>query len=100
MYCPFEILEAFIDIARPNTHRDLETCGILAGREINKEGDLLVDTLILPRQEGHVDHCFMTDELGLFEAQIDRKVMTLGWIHTHPSYVSFTILSNNNNNKT
>lgn len=30
----------------------------------------------------------MIDELGLFEAQTERKVMTIGWIHSHPSYVS------------
>jgi len=27
-------------------------------------------------------------EMELFEAQISNKVMTLGWIHTHPQFVS------------
>jgi hypothetical protein len=29
----------------------------------------------------------MTDELSLFETQINQKVMTIGWIHSHPTYV-------------
>ena len=36
-----------------------------------------------------MDHCFMTDELSLFEVQIHRKLMTIGWIHSHPSYDLF-----------
>lgn len=31
-----------------------------------------------------MDHCYMTDEVGMFEAQIAHKVMTIGWIHSHP----------------
>ena len=35
----------------------------------------------------------MTDEgeIELFEAQMANSVMTLGWIHTHPQFVSFFI---------
>jgi STAM-binding protein len=87
VYCPTEILEAFIDLSRSNTDKSVETCGILAGREVNKGDSLLIDALIIPIQEGYVDRCLMTDELSLFEAQIDRKVMTIGWIHSHPTYV-------------
>lgn len=53
-------------MASDNTSRAVETCGILAGIEID-EG-YLINTLIIPKQEGYVDHCFMSDELGLFEA--------------------------------
>eukprot|EP00347_Sterkiella_histriomuscorum_P022455 403338424 len=87
MYCPLEIVEAFIQIANINTAKKLETCAILAGSEMNDA--LIIDTLIIPSQEGHVDHCYMTDEIQLFEAQIEHKVMTLGWIHTHPQYSLF-----------
>jgi STAM-binding protein len=31
----------------------------------------------------------MTDEISMFEAQIAHKVMTIGWIHTHPQYDLF-----------
>jgi len=86
VYCPFEIIESFIKIAKTNTDRKLETCAILAGSEMN--GSLIIDTLIIPTQEGHTDHCYMTDEIQLFEAQIAHKVMTIGWIHTHPQFVN------------
>ena len=48
-------------IAKTNTDRKLETCAILAGSEMN--GALIIDTLIIPTQEGHTDHCYMTDEI-------------------------------------
>ena len=60
----------------------LETCAILAGTE--DENQFVINTLIIPKQEGHQDHCFMTDDMSLFEAQIKYSVITIGWIHTHP----------------
>ena len=30
----------------------------------------------------------MIDEMELFEEQLKLDVMTLGWIHTHPQFVS------------
>ena len=92
VYCPTEILEAFIDLSRSNTDKSVETCGILAGREVNKGDSLLIDTLIIPLQEGYVDLCLMTDELSLFETQINQKVMTIGWIHSHPTYVRIILI--------
>lgn len=88
--CPLEIIDSFIRLSQANTQSKLETCAILAGNE--KSGELVIDTLIIPKQEGHQDHCFMTDEIELFEAQINHKVMTIGWIHTHPQYVSNFII--------
>ena len=93
VYCPTEILEAFIDLSRSNTDKSVETCGILAGREVNKGDSLLIDTLIIPLQEGYVDRCLMTDELSLFETQINQKVMTIGWIHSHPTYVRIILIN-------
>jgi STAM-binding protein len=72
----------FIRIANMNTSTKIETCAVLAG--IEKDNTLIIDTLIIPKQEGHTDHCYMTDEVGMFEAQISASVMTIGWIHTHP----------------
>ena len=88
VYCPLDIIQGFIDNAKENTLHDIETCAILAGREISKDS-LIIDTLIFPEQKGYVDHCYMTDELSLFETQIQRKLMTIGWIHSHPTYDLF-----------
>ena len=32
--------------------------------------------------------CSMDDEVELFECQIAEELMTIGWIHTHPQFVS------------
>jgi STAM-binding protein len=77
-----EIINDFLQIAKLNTEIKIETCAVLAGRE--EEGYFLISHLIVPRQEGAQDHCYMTDEIQMFEAQIQHNVITLGWIHTHP----------------
>lgn len=66
VYCPLDIIQGFIENAKENTLHEIETCAILAGREISKDS-LIIDTLIIPEQRGYVDHCYMTDELSLFE---------------------------------
>jgi STAM-binding protein len=88
MICPLELVEDFIRIADANTLRKIETCAILAGNE-RKDGTLVIDTLIIPKQHGAHDHCYMTDEMEMFQTQIENNVMTLGWIHTHPQYSLF-----------
>lgn len=85
--CPLDIIVEFLKIAHVNTSIKVETCALLCGRE---EADrFIISHLVVPRQEGHSDHCFMTDEIGLFEAQIEHNIITLGWIHTHPQFDIF-----------
>jgi len=82
--CPIDIVAQFLKLSYANTQAKIETCAILAG--IEKDGSLLINTLIIPPQTGKQDMCCMTEdgEIELFEAQIANSVMTLGWIHTHP----------------
>ena len=80
-------MEEFIRRAQLNTQNKIETCGILAGK---KRGEsYVITTLIIPKQEGKQDMCHMTDEIELFQTQIDLNVETLGWIHTHPQFNLF-----------
>ena len=44
--CPIEIVAAFLKLAQPNTKKNIETCAILAGYEIDQE--LAITTLIVP----------------------------------------------------
>lgn len=85
--CPLEVVAEFLKVSNNMTSKKLETCAILAGEE--KNGQLIINTLIVPKQEGHQDHCYMTDEIELFETQIKEEVMTIGWIHTHPQFDLF-----------
>ncbi|KAF9357539.1 hypothetical protein BGX26_003553 [Mortierella sp. AD094] len=76
---PVRLLDRFLNIVRPNTIKNLETCGILAG--VLSRNKLTVTTLIIPKQTATSDTCSTTNEDELFEFQNDRDLMTLGWIH-------------------
>jgi len=82
---PVELVAQFIGKAQPNGV--IETCGILAG--VERGNQLVVTTLIIPSQTGKQDQCSMTDEVELFECQIEHDLMTIGWIHTHPQFDLF-----------
>ncbi|KAH7047732.1 hypothetical protein BKA57DRAFT_463240 [Linnemannia elongata] len=84
---PVRLLDRFLNIVRPNTNRKLETCGILAG--VLSRNKLTVTTLIIPKQTATSDTCSTTNEDELFEYQSERDLMTLGWIHTHPTQTCF-----------
>ena len=85
--CPIEIVAAFLKLAQPNTKKNIETCAILAGYEIDQE--LAITTLIVPTQTGKSDQCSMDDEMELFECQKADDLMTIGWIHSHPKFDLF-----------
>ena len=80
--CPIEVVAEFLKVSNFNTNKKIETCAILGGEERN--GELIITTLIVPTQTGKQDMCTMDDEVELFEAQIAEGCITLGWIHTHP----------------
>ena len=61
-------MKAFLAAAHANTSRKVETCGILGGIEQN--GQLIINTLVIPSQTGKDDQCAMTDEMELFEVQM------------------------------
>ncbi|CAO3563365.1 unnamed protein product [Mortierella alpina] len=87
MTVPVRLLDRFLNIVRPNTIKKLETCGILAG--VLSRNKLTVTTLIIPKQTATSDTCSTTNEDELFEFQSERDLMTLGWIHTHPTQTCF-----------
>ena len=78
---------SFLEIARPNTRRNLETCGILAGHM--KHNALFISHLIIPSQNSTTDTCEMEDESALFDYVDEQNLMVFGWIHTHPTQSCF-----------
>jgi STAM-binding protein len=82
-----DLPEEFRRIAAANTARSVETCGVLAGRL--HRGSFTVTTLIIPSQTGTADTCNTLDEDRLFTYQDANDVITLGWIHTHPTQDCF-----------
>uniref|UniRef100_A0A1B6DP92 MPN domain-containing protein n=1 Tax=Clastoptera arizonana TaxID=38151 RepID=A0A1B6DP92_9HEMI len=81
-------LEAhFFSLSQKNTIKNVETCGILAGKLDHDH--LVITHLILPRQHGSSDSCTMENEEQICEYSDSRELLTLGWIHTHPTQSAF-----------
>ncbi|RID79173.1 hypothetical protein BRARA_A01935 [Brassica rapa] len=80
LHVPVRIMEDFLRLARSNTKRNLETCGVLAGSLKNRV--FYITTLIIPKQES-------TSDSEIFEVQDILSLFPLGWIHTHPTETCF-----------
>lgn len=77
----------FLKIAAPNTLANLETCGILCGTLISNA--FFISKLVIPQQTATSDTCDTINETLLFDYVDSHDLMTLGWIHTHPSQTCF-----------
>ncbi|CAD7928796.1 unnamed protein product [Amoebophrya sp. A120] len=87
---PFDLVEAFVKIAKANTTRNVETCGWLCGRKLLNEKKIMLDYVLLPPQKGDDVSCEAVDELPVVQWQLQQKnCLTFGWIHTHPRHNCF-----------
>ncbi|KAL2666751.1 hypothetical protein AAZV13_01G028300 [Glycine max] len=87
VHISMRLMEDFLDLAKENTEKDLETCGIL-GAYLEK-GTLYLTTLIIPKQESASNSCQATNEEEVFKILNERSLYPVGWIHTHPSQSCF-----------
>ena len=74
-------------MASNNTQWNIETCGILSGKTTH--GAFLITHLLIPKQSGTANSCSAEGEEEILEYQLDRELITMGWIHTHPSQTAF-----------
>jgi len=84
---PKEVLPRFLAIAKVNTAMNRETCGLLLGKD--KGSKFSVTTLLIPKQHSTSDTCTMDEEELVLQFTEERSLITLGWIHTHPSQSCF-----------
>lgn len=84
---PNSIFDRFLKYAQPNTDKNIETCGILCGKI--SAGKLIITTVALPKQRGTSDSCATECEEELFDYVDRNSLITLGWIHTHPTQTAF-----------
>ncbi|EKM56640.1 uncharacterized protein PHACADRAFT_160150 [Phanerochaete carnosa HHB-10118-sp] len=84
---PRECLQRFVSIARVNTAKNRETCGLLLGKD--KGSKYAVTTLLIPKQHSTSDTCTMDEEELVLQFTEERHLITLGWIHTHPTQSCF-----------
>ncbi|QRW13604.1 hypothetical protein RhiLY_12603 [Ceratobasidium sp. AG-Ba] len=87
---PEEVIQKFMSIAKPNTLQNRETCGLLLGKK--RGPGYAVTTLLIPRQRATSDTCEMVEEELIMEFQESRGLITLGWIHTHPTQSLFHVV--------
>ncbi|URE46828.1 AMSH-like ubiquitin thiolesterase [Musa troglodytarum] len=73
------LMDSFMRLAKSNTSRNLETCGVLAGSLKNRK--FYVTALIIPKQESTSDSCQTTNEEEIFDYQDKQSLFPLGWIH-------------------
>ncbi|NXA12473.1 STABP protein, partial [Sapayoa aenigma] len=84
---PKELCQKFLQLADANTVRGVETCGILCGKLMRNE--FTITHVIVPKQRGGPDCCSTESEEELFLIQDQHGLVTLGWIHTHPTQTAF-----------
>ena len=84
---PLDLKDKFLGAARSNTDRNVETGGILAGKFSKNE--FTITSVIIPKQEGCSDSFSTLKEEEIFDYQMEYDLITLGWIHTHPSQSAF-----------
>ncbi|NXK96632.1 STABP protein, partial [Formicarius rufipectus] len=84
---PRELCHKFLQLADANTARGVETCGILCGKLTRNE--FTVTHVMVPKQRGGPDCCSTESEEELFLSQDQLGLVTLGWIHTHPTQTAF-----------
>ncbi|KKA30849.1 hypothetical protein TD95_000731 [Thielaviopsis punctulata] len=87
MFLPAGLRKAFVALARSNTERRVETCGMLCGAPQN--GALYIHELLVPQQVGTADTCETVNELAIFEHLEKHSLVCYGWIHTHPTQTCF-----------
>ncbi|KAK7869958.1 hypothetical protein R5R35_013732 [Gryllus longicercus] len=84
---PSRLMGRFMHLALGNTEKNIETCGILAGKLDHDR--LIITHLLVPKQIGTADSCTTQNEEEIFEYQDRHDLITFGWIHTHPSQTAF-----------
>lgn len=87
LFVPAELCQRFLKLADANTARAVETCGILCGKLMKNA--FTVTHVIVPKQSGGPDYCDTENEEELFLIQDQNDLITLGWIHTHPTQTAF-----------
>lgn len=76
---PKDTMSKFLNLAKLNTEKNIETCGILAGKLAQNR--LTITHVIIPKQSGTSDSCNTRNEEEIFDIQDQQNLITLGWIH-------------------
>eukprot|EP01084_Bolivina_argentea_P048982 90153_1 len=89
IYITDNLVSGFMEYAKLNTSRDIETCAVLTGKYLHTEDAYLVSYVIIPKQKGSANTVQTLCEEELIGVQEKYGVVTIGWIHSHPSQTCF-----------
>ena len=84
---PKNLEDAFLNATEENTIRNIESVGVLCGTVT--EDYIRVTHLMLPPQTGTANQVEVTDDAAITNAVLGANLVTVGWIHTHPSQTAF-----------
>ncbi|PKI83566.1 hypothetical protein MVES_002665 [Malassezia vespertilionis] len=84
---PSTLFSSFLGTAQENTEAERETCALLLG--VEHDHTLQVTHLVLPSQSGTGHSCTAWGEEKIATVQLEQSLLTLGWIHTHPTQSCF-----------
>merc|ERR1712083_720384 len=84
---PEKLITRFLEIAKSNSDRNIETLGILGGKL--SQNKFTVTHLLIPKQTGKSDRCDLEGHEELFDIYDRDDIILIGWIHTHPAYDVF-----------
>ena len=84
---PEDLISKFLEIAKANSDRNIETLGTFGGQLCNNK--FRVTHLLIPKQQGQSDSCTMEGYEDVLELHEKENLTLLGWIHTHPAYSVF-----------
>lgn len=85
VYLPLDLSERFLHVAKSNTDKNIETCGILAGRL--SQNIFVLSHCIIPKQSGTSDTCNTEHEHEIFDVIDQLNLITLGWIHVSVRFI-------------
>ncbi|KAG5640781.1 hypothetical protein DXG03_007198 [Asterophora parasitica] len=92
VYMPRECLPRFLTIAKANTNLNLETCGLLLGKD--RGSKFVVSVLLIPKQHATSDTCTMDEEELVLQFTEDRNLITLGWVSNRSAFaIRFWLLT-------
>ncbi|CAN1778363.1 AMSH-like ubiquitin thioesterase 3 [Linum perenne] len=77
VHMPGNLMDDFLRLARENTVKNLETCGVLAGA--SEDGVFHISMLIIPKQTSTSNSCQTSNEEEILKVQ--DNLVSLGWIH-------------------
>jgi STAM-binding protein len=88
IFLPTGLRQKFLDIAEDNTRiLGIETCGLLCGAIVSNA--FVITHLVIPEQKGTPDTCETVNEAAITNFCIEKELVTIGWIHTHPTQTCF-----------